>query len=107
MLLVVDNKIPVAVCDQHTVVSISVDGQAKLSAFSVDDGSYDNCSDIYYSIRRMDTYCDPADTLFTDTITFCCDDINTSQMVELKVTDVLGYYNTCMVSVTIQEKYHL
>ena len=101
---VVDNKIPVAICDQHTVVSISIDGIGRLSALSVDDGSHDNCSEITYEVRRIDTYCDPADTLFRDTISFCCNDINTSQMVELKVTDVLGYYNTCMVSVAIQEK---
>lgn len=99
-----DKMAPVAICDQHTVVTISTNGIGRLAAFSVDDGSNDNCSDITYLIRRMATKCDTTDFKYKDTITFCCDDINTSQTVELKVTDALGYYNTCMVNVSIQEK---
>ncbi|MGE5355172.1 MAG: proprotein convertase P-domain-containing protein [Deltaproteobacteria bacterium] len=101
---VVDDVPPVAVCDQHTQVVISVDGTAKVTALTFDDGSHDNCSELDYKVRRMQTNCVLSDTLYRDTITFCCNDINTTQMVVLKVTDDKGLFNTCMVQAIVVEK---
>ena len=38
-----DTEPPVAVCDAHTVVSLTSDGTATLYATSLEDGSHDNC----------------------------------------------------------------
>ncbi len=50
---VVDNTPPVAVCDQHTVVSLTTGGEAVVHATSFDDGSYDDCKDHCMLVRRM------------------------------------------------------
>jgi hypothetical protein len=64
-LTVIDDVAPVAVCDGHTVVSISrttnIDdenlGLTKIFASTFDDGSYDNCSDVvWFKAIRMDEY---------------------------------------------------
>jgi subtilisin-like proprotein convertase family protein len=104
VVTVVDDVPPVAVCDQHTQVVLGVDGTARVSAFTFDDGSHDNCSAITYEVRRMQTTCVLSDTLFQDTITFCCDDINTTQTVVMKVSDDHGLFNTCMVQAIVVEK---
>ena len=64
---------PVAACDEFTVVGIGVDdpfdcyqpvddctfaGVTWLKATTFDDGSYDNCGDIKFTIRRMAPYSD-------------------------------------------------
>ncbi|HHH52246.1 MAG TPA: hypothetical protein ENK91_01185, partial [Bacteroidetes bacterium] len=105
IITIYDNDPPVAVCDQHTQVSIGTDGTAKTEAFVYDDGSHDNCSDISFKVRRMTTTCDSTDLFFKDSISFCCADVGTTQMVELKVTDESGLSNTCMVEVNIVDKF--
>jgi subtilisin-like proprotein convertase family protein len=105
-ITVKDNVPPVAVCDQHTQVVLGVDGVAKVTALTFDDGSNDNCTDITFKVRRMTSTCELSDSLFRDTITFCCNDINTTQMVILKVTDANGLFNTCMVEAHVVDKIH-
>ncbi|MEO1623829.1 MAG: HYR domain-containing protein [Bacteroidota bacterium] len=60
---VVDDVPPVAVCDRGTVVDISTTtqlddenlGLTKIAASSLDDGSFDNCSDqVWFKALRMD-----------------------------------------------------
>lgn len=100
-----DNTPPVVVCDQNTVVSLSIDGTAIVNAFSFDDGSYDDCTDVEFSVRRMDNggSCDFDDT-FSPTVTFCCADIGSDVMVILRVVDEYGNLNECMVNVEVQDK---
>jgi hypothetical protein len=68
-LVVLDLNPPVAVCDEHTVVSVGYDdvedcylpnaddctfaGVTWVKAASFDDGSYDNCGNIRFTVRRM------------------------------------------------------
>ncbi len=99
-----DNSAPTAVCDQHTQIVIGTDGVAKAPAIVFDDGSNDNCSDITFKVRRMDAKCDYNDINFRDTISFCCADVNTTQMVVLQVEDESGLKNSCMVEVNIIDK---
>jgi len=49
-----DNTAPVAICDQNTVVSLTLDGKAWVPATSFDDGSYDDCQLAKMLVRRMD-----------------------------------------------------
>jgi len=97
-LTVEDNTPPVAVCDEHTTISLTVDGTAVVSAMVFDDGSEDNCDIDYFEVRRME------DVLFSDHATFYCSDIGAPVMVVMRVWDVAGNYNECMVDVSVQDK---
>ncbi len=123
---------PEPVCDAHTIVSLTTTGTATVYASTFDDGSHDNCSNVYFKVRRMNIgECDQLngddnpggiyDEWFDDAAQFCCEDIGNSPiMVIFRVYDVdpgagpvspgrhnddlLGHYNDCMVEVTVQDK---
>ena len=104
-ITVSDNTAPVVVCDQNTVVSLSLDGTAIVYALSFDDGSYDDCSAITMAAKRMDNGVNCTfDNQFGPTVSFCCADIGTDVMVILEITDEAGNKNQCMVSVEVQDK---
>lgn len=101
----VEDKVrPNAVCDQYTVTSITGNKKAVVDAFTFDDGSVDNCGIIKYEARKMTDKCGFGTANFTPTVEFCCEEVNTSVMVEMRVTDIYGNSNTCMVEVKVQDK---
>jgi len=109
MITVEDQVPPIAVCDEFTVASIGSEGWAEVAAITFDDGSHDNCEIVKYQARKMTHDCgdllpDYDNTIFRDTLKFCCNEVNTSIMVEFRVTDSSGNHNTCMVEVKIQDK---
>ena len=109
-LEVIDNFAPVAICDEFTVASIGSptpgvtgDGTVTIPAATFDDGSYDNCGQVWFKVRRMTIGgCnglngDDAPTppyfqyfgfqeWFDDSASFCCDD--ETVMVIFRVYDV-------------------
>ncbi|MBK8555017.1 MAG: proprotein convertase P-domain-containing protein [Lewinellaceae bacterium] len=128
-LTVRDYTPPVAACDQTTTVAIGIDdpfdcyepsangcdfaGVTWVKATTFDDGSYDNCGDVKFTIRRMAPYSDcilglnpinghPAcDDIFPDfpseferaiseldSIKFYCCEVGTTQTVILRVYQV-------------------
>jgi subtilisin-like proprotein convertase family protein len=99
-----DDVKPNAVCDQFTVASITGNGRAVVEAKTFDDGSNDNCGIAKFEARKMSDKCGFGTTLFTPTVEFCCEEVNTSVMVEMRVTDIHGNSNTCMVEVRVQDK---
>jgi subtilisin-like proprotein convertase family protein len=101
-----DRVRPVPVCDQFTVASITGSGKAIVDAFTFDDGSTDNCGILKFEARKMTDLCNFGTSLFTPSVEFCCAEFNTSVMVEMRVTDVHGNSNTCMVEVRVQDKLH-
>ncbi len=131
---VIDNNPPVPVCDRYTVVSLTLDGTAKAFAETFDDGSIDNCGDVYFKVQRMTTgSCDGINgddndditgyqEYFDDYVKFCCEDTEAPVMVRFRVYDVdpgegpveefrhgpggdlFGRYNECMVEVEVQDK---
>ncbi len=103
-LTVVDDVEPVAVCDEFTVVSLTGDGTAEVVAATFDDGSQDNCGIDRFEVRRMPDDCWPAGTPFDETVSFGCCDIGQSVMVVLRVYDLYGNFNDCMVEVQVQDK---
>ncbi|MEZ4919840.1 MAG: T9SS type A sorting domain-containing protein, partial [Saprospiraceae bacterium] len=115
-LTVADLAPPVAVCDEHTQVALGGTGMAFVDASTFDDGSYDNCADVHFKARRMDSNDCQTDTLFHDQVKFCCDDINDTIMVVFRVYDVdvpagtVGlddyepHFNDCMVEVFVEDK---
>ncbi|HZV68023.1 MAG TPA: hypothetical protein VFG10_00685, partial [Saprospiraceae bacterium] len=56
-----DDVVPVANCDQHTIVALTNDGPSGVTlvpASVFDDGSYDNCGPVTFRVRRMDSCID-------------------------------------------------
>ena len=101
----VEDKVrPNAVCDQFTVASIGGNGIAIVDATTFDDGSVDNCGIKSFEARKMTDSCGFGTSVFTPQVRFCCEEVNTSVMVEMRVTDIYGNSNTCMVEVKVQDK---
>lgn len=108
-ILVEENSKPIPVCDEHTVITLSNNGRAKLYATSIDDGSFDNCGIDRFEIRRMDQgNCPPEvydSTAFREYAEFCCEDIADNPiMVVMRVYDKSGNFNDCMTFVEVQDE---
>ncbi len=106
-VIVEDQVAPVAICESNHVVALnSPSGATLVGALVFDDGSYDNCSDLIYEVRRMDAaHCPGNDgTTFGPFAPFFCCDVGNSVMVELRVTDAAGNSNSCMVETTVQDE---
>ncbi|MBK8195329.1 MAG: T9SS type A sorting domain-containing protein [Lewinellaceae bacterium] len=140
-LTVRDYVPPVAACDEHTIVGIGIDdpsdcytpadgcdgaGVTWVKASTFNDGSYDNCSGVKFTIRRMAPYSACIEGLEpceidrakaeSDSIKFYCCEVGTTQNVILRVyqleadgllslgADGLPIYNECMIEVEVQDK---
>lgn len=129
---VIDNSPPTAICHEHTVVSLSIDEEAdsintaaKVYATDIDDGSNDNCNEVWVKVKRMDEkFCDAGQpsTMYGDFVQFCCDDVGILTNVILRVFekdpgtgfidnsrlleggDLYGTYTDCMSVVEVQDK---
>ena len=104
-----EDKKPVAICDQHTAVTLSTNGTAKVFASTFDDGSYDNCEVGHFEVARMNRGQCPRGvydgTDFRDYVEFCCNDAaNSPVMVVFRVYDRSGNFNECMVEVNVVDK---
>lgn len=99
---IIDDLEPTPICDVHTIVSLDEEGIAEVQAITFDDGSWDNCSDITFDARRIAGLC--SDGMWRDTISFCCDDLDSTHMVFMRVTDEDGNSSSCMVEVNVQDK---
>lgn len=105
MFYVADRRPPDIVCENHTVVTLSDDGQHILDAQALDDGSRDNCGINHFLARRVDSASTCSSTNdFAPTIHFCCDDADKRIMVELAVFDAAGNSSVCMVEVRVDDK---
>ncbi|MFK8006772.1 MAG: HYR domain-containing protein [Saprospiraceae bacterium] len=104
IVTVQDQVAPIAICDEHTSVAIGTDGTASVDAITFDDGSFDNCSDVTFSVRKTFNACNPSNNSFGPSVSFCCAEVGTTVMVELRVTDAAGNINACMVEVEVEDK---
>ena len=103
------------VCITSHTASVGTDGSVRVYASTFNNGSTDNCGIQMMMVRRMDgRKCqannDGCGTLvadnncYRDYVEFGCCDVGTTVQVELLIVDQLGYYNSCMVTVTVQNK---
>lgn len=61
-VVVQDNTPPVSICDEFTTVALTTEGVAHVPASVLDDGSFDECSDVKMIVRRMNgPHCTPCD----------------------------------------------
>ena len=103
---VVDNTAPTPICDEITQTTVGLDCKATIFAQTFDDGSFDNCGPVTFSVRRMDSD-DPSYHSYVD---FGAADVwknveGETCIVALRVTDCNGNYaEDCMVQVIVDDK---
>ncbi len=95
---IIDNIIPVAVCDLNTTVGIGQSQASMICAEDLDSGSYDNCELVSREIRLV------GDVDYTDCISLSCAQVGQTLMVQMQVTDLNGLQNHCTVSVDVFDK---
>ncbi len=126
---VTDEIVPVAICETYHVVSLTTEEPTLVYATTFDDGSYDNCEIESMEVRRMTppTPCidfdwttngpgideipnglvnqrDRGMTFWYPAVPFACCDVGGEHLVEFRVTDIHGNSNTCMVTITVDDK---
>ena len=95
---IVDDVIPVAICDLTTTVGIGEDQTSMICADDLDSGSYDNCELSSRAVRLV------GDTVYTECISLSCAQVGQTLSVELQVIDIHGLDNTCTVEVNVFDK---
>ena len=103
-ITVEDHREPVAICEPFTVVALENKSSTEVFAKTFDDGSWDDCGIDEFQVRRMDTTCMVSDTIFSDSVSFCCNDLDEDIMVVFRVIDLAGNTNDCIVRVDVQDK---
>ena len=99
-----DRVPPVVVCDEITEVSITNNGNAtgescsNLRAEDLDDGSYDNCTPVYFLMAKMDDANVGAgifNRCYYPTRDFCCEDLGDNTVILLVLDqDPTPFFNT-------------
>jgi len=120
-LIIQDNDPPHTRCKREVIVPLQAGGSSWIPAHTLDDGSTDNCNDVFFKARRIEgaPECDTLnpDNDFADRVYFCCDDHLASPVrIRLRVYEVdpgsdlidedalPGTYSECTVLVIIQDK---
>jgi len=84
-----DSVPPVASClDFIETVFSAPTGIASIDAGAFDNGSHDDCGILAFKARRLDSLPCIQDTLFDDTVDFCCFELGDTIEVLLRVYDV-------------------
>ncbi len=87
-LIVSDNTIPTAFCRPFLTVQLSPTGTYEVAADSLDDGSTDMCTPVFFKVRRqLPNSCQPNDQ-FYDTVPFCCSDVGDTVVLQLRTYDI-------------------
>ncbi len=102
---VADKTAPTVICKGEVIVGLNSNGEAYLYPQNIDDGSFDGCGLERMKVARMVQGGLIPDSLFKDFVDFKCVDAGRSVMVALRVWDVNGNSNSCMMTVTIQDKH--
>ena len=98
-----DMEAPIAVCDSDLTYNYSSQGDGFIYAQNLDDGSYDNCSALVYEVKKSNDSCNDGSDEFTDKISICAADAGTNILATLKVTDMSGNSNLCIVNVFVED----
>ncbi len=101
-LTVVDDDSPTMICTQYTVVTLNSNGVAVVFPNAFNNGSYDNCSQVGLTVRRMTAACG-TQPVFGPSVKFCCEDVGNNVQVVMQGTDASGNTNTCMVTVHVTD----
>jgi len=105
IVTVEDKTPPTVICKGELVVGLNSNGEAYLYPRHINDGSFDGCGIDRMKVAKMVQGGLIPDSLFLDFVEFGCIDAGRSVMVALRVWDVNGNSNSCMMNVTIQDKH--
>ncbi|MBK7410630.1 MAG: T9SS type A sorting domain-containing protein [Saprospirales bacterium] len=132
-ITVIDKVPPVPICDEITELALTNNGGSGqgcsiLPAKDLDDGSYDNCGDVFFYAAKMNPFLTPPYFYqYYKTLEYCCDEIGDNMVVVLVLdfdpTTIPGAtlpdgsvflfpgnpifegsFNTCMVTVGVTDK---
>ncbi len=104
VLHIFDDDAPVLACTPSDTIGLGSDSITivHVNRFLMLSSAYDNCSIDTVLVRRMDTNCGRSqDTMFTDSLGFCCADVGNDVMVVIKAIDAAGNSNFCMINVIV------
>ncbi len=101
-LTVVDDDSPTMICTEYTVVTLNSNGVAVVFPATFNNGSYDNCSPVNLTVRRMTAACG-TQPVYGPSVKFCCEDVGNSVTVQMQGTDASGNINSCMVTVSVTD----
>lgn len=95
---------PDIVCIPKRIISLSTN-QATVTAQSFITSAIDKCGGtLSYQARRMGKICGSnVDDDFGPTVDFCCDDVNDTIMVVVRVSDLRGNFTECMDTVIVRD----
>lgn len=104
MVVVQDNQGPDLTCRTTPIqVALSTDESIVLANSFILDAT-DNCSDVEILVRKVNDLCGlPGNSMFNDTLIFCCEDIGTIQEVEVIATDAFGNQNSCIALAEVSD----
>ena len=100
-----DKTGPTVICKGEVIVSLNFQGEGYLRPVHINDGSFDACGISHYEVRRMTDKCGTNTDVFGSLVDFCCADVGQTVIVEMRVTDLHMNSNTCMIPVTVQDKF--
>ncbi|MBK8490771.1 MAG: HYR domain-containing protein [Saprospirales bacterium] len=132
-ITVIDKVPPVPICDEITELALTNNGGSGqgcsiLPAKNLDDGSYDNCGDVFFYAAKMNPFLTPPYFYqYYKTLEYCCDEVGDNMVIVLVLdfdpTTVPGAtlpdgsvflfpgnpifegsFNTCMVTVGVTDK---
>ncbi|MCF8246331.1 MAG: T9SS type A sorting domain-containing protein [Saprospiraceae bacterium] len=101
-LTVVDDDSPTMICVSYTTVTLNSNGMALVYPNTFNNGSYDNCSNVAFTVRRMTAACG-TQPIYGPSVKFCCDDSGSDVTVQMQGTDASGNTNSCMVTVHVTD----
>jgi hypothetical protein len=114
-MTVADMVPPVAHCDTLPVLELLEDGALAIAAESLNNGSTDACTPLMFKARFSNIGVCLFDTLWTDTLRFCCLNINDTIQAAVRVYDIplpsgdvspsfgAGHFTDCLVKVIIKD----
>lgn len=97
---------PVPICDRNTNITLtnrggSDEGWADICFSTIDDGSYDNCTNDDELIVLISK--SGSDGTFQECLTYRCDEVGENEIF-LRVWDASGNYNTCWANLFVEDK---
>lgn len=114
-LTVADMVPPVAHCDSLATYQLLEDGTLAIGAATFDNGSTDDCVDLNYKVRFTAPSLCLFDTIWTDSLRFCCLNQNDTLDAKLRVYDIpvpagdvsaslgAGHFTECAVKIRITD----
>ena len=114
-LTIADMNPPVARCDTFSSLQLLEDGLLAIGADKLDNGSTDACTPIVFKARFLDVTSCLYDTIWTDSLRYCCLDQNDTLDAILRVYDIpvpsgdvsasfgAGHFSDCAVKILITD----